>query len=89
MSAYIERQRMLSAPKRAIARWMTANLSRFVDRRTGEVDRTAMVEAWDLETQDGGVTTDPDHEAWTVAASLADVHEAAAKFRARRDGGGT
>jgi hypothetical protein len=32
---------------------------------------TRMVETWDIETQDGGVTTDPDHVAWEVAVEVA------------------
>lgn len=61
--------------KAAIRHWMRANADRFVDRRTGEVDCTRMVEAWDHETQDGGVTTDPDHEAWAVAVEVSEEVE--------------
>lgn len=49
--------------QRAIRAWMVRNLDRFIDR-CGEVDCTGMVEEWDRETQDGGVTLDPDHVAW-------------------------
>jgi hypothetical protein len=61
----------LSAEKASVRRWMRANRARFEDRRTGEVDMTRMVETWDIETQDGGVTTDPDHVAWEVAVEVA------------------
>ena len=57
--------------KREISAWMARNADRFVDRRTGEVNLTALVEAWDRETQDGGVTTDPDHVAWEIAVDVA------------------
>lgn len=56
--------------KSKIYAWMKNNAHRFVDHRTGEVDYTRMVETWDIETQNGGVTTDPDHEAWDIALSF-------------------
>lgn len=65
--------------KKEIAKWMISNVDRFVDKRTGEVDCTTMVETWDRETQDGGVTTDPDHEAWDVAVHVATVMEGATR----------
>ena len=60
-----------SSSKAPIRRWMLANVDRFIDRRTGEIDCTSMVETWDNETQNGGVTTDPDHIAWDVAVEVA------------------
>lgn len=61
---------LLSNERRAIRRWMCANFERFVERSTAECDLTKMVETWDIETQDGGVTADPDHVAWDVAVAV-------------------
>lgn len=56
--------------EKVIRAWMNRNVGRFVDPRTGEVDCTSMVEAWDRETGDGGRTLDPDHPAWDVAVRV-------------------
>ena len=40
-----------------------------IDRKTGELDMTALVEDWD-QTWGDGSTTDPDHPAWTFALEL-------------------
>lgn len=70
-SAPIVVQRTDAAPSRAsIRRWMLANMEDYRDRRTGEINLTDLVEAWDRACADGGVTLDPDHIAWDVAASL-------------------
>lgn len=59
------------APSRASIRsWMRAHVEEHRDGRTGEVNATALVEEWDRECADGGVTMDPDHPAWEIAASL-------------------
>lgn len=69
-----------SKPTRtSIRSWMIKNADRFMDRRTGELNTTALTEAWDFETQTGGVTLDPNHEAWDVAVAIADRLERAAK----------
>jgi len=56
---------------RAIRRWMVANVEKFIDE-CGEVNATAMVEAWDLACGQGGDTLDPDHVAWEVAAQVSE-----------------
>ena len=55
----------------SIRRWMKANAASFEDPRTGEVDLTAMVEAWDAEEGTGAETLDCDHQAWEIAAEFA------------------
>lgn len=60
--------------ERAIYAWMLRNAHRFADS-CGEVDCTAMVEAWDFETEDGSVTRDSDHKAWDVAIEVATAWE--------------
>ncbi len=57
--------------RQQIARWMRAHKGEHVDRLTGEVNLTALVEAWDRACADGGATLDPDHIAWEVAAEVA------------------
>ncbi len=69
----------LSSQGRSIYGWMIRNADRFIDQRTGEVNATRMVEAWDNETQTGSVTLDSDHEAWDVAVKVADIIEHGAK----------
>lgn len=76
-----------SSSKAPIRRWMLANVDRFIDRRTGEIDCTSMVETWDNETQNGGVTTDPDHIAWDVAVEVAnETHHKMREVRPRARG---
>lgn len=68
--------------------WMYRNLETFVYAKTGEVDCTAMVEAWDRECASGGDTLDPDHVAWEIAAELAEPNamtEEQAKAALRAD----
>lgn len=55
----------------AIAQWMRAHKSEHVDRTTGEVNLTALVEAWDRACADGSATLDPDHAAWEIAVEVA------------------
>ena len=70
-SAPLVSQHTEAAPSRAsIRRWMLAHKEVYRDRRTGELNLTEMVEAWDRVCADGGATLDPDHLAWDVAASL-------------------
>ena len=70
-SAPLVSQRTESAHSRAsIRRWMLANRNDYRDRRTGELNLTDLVEAWDRACADGGSTLDPDHLAWDVAADL-------------------
>jgi len=70
-SAPLVSQRTESAHSRSsIRRWMLTNMEDYRDRRTGELNLTDMVEAWDRACADGGATLDPDHIAWDVAASL-------------------
>ncbi len=59
------------SPSRAeIRRWMVANQADYIDPKTGELNWTALVEAWDRSCADGGATLDPDHIAWEIAVSL-------------------
>jgi hypothetical protein len=62
-----------------IRKWMLNNAERFMDRHTGEINCTALTEAWDSETQNGAVTLDPDHVAWDVAVQVSDAVERAAR----------
>jgi hypothetical protein len=57
--------------RQQIARWMRAHKGEHVDRLTGEVNLTALVEAWDRACADGGATLDRDHIAWEVAVEVA------------------
>lgn len=53
-----------------IKRWMRAHLDEYRDPRTGEVNLTELVEAWDRECADGGATLDSDHIAWEIATKV-------------------
>lgn len=55
--------------EKSIRSWMSANSKRFIDA-CGEFDFTACVETWDVETQDGLQTLDPDHVAWDIAIGV-------------------
>lgn len=57
--------------RQQIARWMRTHKGEHVDRLTGEVNLTALVEAWDRACADGGATLDRDHIAWEVAVEVA------------------
>ena len=59
-----------SSGRAEIRRWMLANKEDHRDIRTGELNWTGLVEAWDRACADGGATVDPDHIAWDIAASL-------------------
>lgn len=60
-----------AAPTRhQIRRWMLSHIEEHRDPKTGEVNSTELVEAWDRTCSDGGATLDPDHIAWDVAAAL-------------------
>lgn len=60
------------APSRtSIVRWMAIHADEYRDGRTGEVNTTALVEAWDSACADGGATLDSDHIAWDVAVRFA------------------
>ena len=54
----------------AITRWMRANVNRFVDQATDEIDTTGMVEAWDRECATGKETLNPAHPAWDLAIEV-------------------
>lgn len=61
-----------AAPTRQqIARWMRDHKAEHADRLTGEVNLTALVEAWDRACADGGATRDPEHVAWEIAVDVA------------------
>lgn len=53
-----------------IRRWMRRHVDEYRDQRTGEVNLTALVEAWDRTCADGDATLDDDHPAWVVAAEF-------------------
>jgi hypothetical protein len=62
----------------AIRIWMKANANQFTDRQTGELNTTALVEAWDIECANGSATLDPNHPAWDIASQFTgyqSVHE--------------
>ena len=50
---------------------MEANKADHIDPKTGELNWTTLVEAWDGACADGGATLDPDHIAWEIAVSIA------------------
>lgn len=56
--------------EREIRAWMRAHVGRFEDRKTGEIDCTAMVETWDREMSNGKSTVDTDHPAWDIAVRV-------------------
>jgi hypothetical protein len=58
-----------------IRAWMQAHVGEHRDVRTGEINLTALVENWDHCCADGGVTLDPDHPAWEIAAQVAERAE--------------
>jgi hypothetical protein len=49
---------------------MEANKAEHIDAKTGELNSTTLVEAWDNACADGGATLDPDHIAWEIAVSI-------------------
>ena len=57
-----------------ILKWMRVNAPRFVDE-CGEVNATAMAEAWDVECSTGEATMSEHHPAWDVAAEVAGEYE--------------
>lgn len=57
--------------RQQIVRWMRAHKAEHVDRLTGEVNLTALVEEWDRACADGGATLDRDHIAWDIAVEVA------------------
>lgn len=62
----------MSAPSKSTIRaWMRLNAADHTDGRTGEVNCTSLVEAWDAEKGSGEETLDPDHPAWEVAVEVA------------------
>lgn len=54
----------------SIRRWMLANAEAHKDARTGEINCTSLVEAWDRDVAGGGATLDMDHPAWSVAVEV-------------------
>ena len=56
--------------RQQIAHWMRAHKAEHVDRLTGEVNLTALVEEWDRACADGGATLDRDHIAWDIAVEV-------------------
>lgn len=56
--------------EKQIKRWMLENHKRFIDRRTGELDCTTMVEVWDIENDQLGETLDSTHIAWDIAVEV-------------------
>lgn len=55
--------------------WMQGQVDQYVDAKTGEVNCTALVEAWDAECSTGESTLDPDHIAWDIAVDVAVAYE--------------
>lgn len=54
-----------------IRRWMKRNAIHYLDSKTGEVNLTALVEAWDTECDSGEETLDSSHPAWDIAVEAA------------------
>lgn len=51
------------------------NVDNFIDNSTGEVNCTALVEAWDRQCDSGEATLDENHIAWEVAVEVAEKVE--------------
>jgi hypothetical protein len=64
--------RFVKVDRKAIQRWMDLNAERFRDE-CGEIDLTAMVEAWDAECSTGSATLNPHHPAWDIAVCAKQV----------------
>jgi hypothetical protein len=56
--------------------WMRAHVEEHRDGRTGEVNHTALVDAWDRDCAGGEVTLDHDHPAWDIAIGVGDARVA-------------
>lgn len=61
--------------EKVIYKWMIENVENFRDRKTGEINCTKMVEAWDDEEGDGTETLDELHPAWDIAVDVAEECE--------------
>ncbi len=70
-----QRRPLRAEVEQTALRWMRRRVHDFVDPRTGEVDTTAMVEAWDRAEAGGGATLDSDHPAWDAAVRVAEGFE--------------
>lgn len=69
---------LVEDPER-IRKWMTQHVGEFVDPRTGEVNCTALTEAWDSAESTGEATLDSDHIAWEIAVDVGENFEQANK----------
>jgi hypothetical protein len=58
--------------EKEIRTWMRTHRGDHADRKTNEVDCTALVEAWDHQQSTGMATLDPDHIAWDIAVEVAE-----------------
>lgn len=56
--------------KKDIQLWMMRNIKDHIDSKTGEVNCTSLVEAWDNECSTGEATLDEDHPAWDIAVEV-------------------
>jgi len=63
---------MASKTNKQIKAWMSANRDDFIDARTGEINLTGLVEAWDSAEGTGDETLDEDHPAWGIAVEIDD-----------------
>jgi hypothetical protein len=52
--------------------WMRAHRAEHVDKETGDLDLTALVEAWDEACSTGEATEDEHHVAWELAVEVYD-----------------
>jgi hypothetical protein len=66
------------AANMSIKAWMKRNVSRFVDV-CGEVNCTALVEAWDAQEANGSETLDNMHPAWDIAVDVGEWYESTRK----------
>jgi len=66
----------------AIRKWMQNNVAQYLDE-CGEVNCTALTEAWDSACSTGEATLDSNHEAWDIAVDVGTACEAAQKRAAK------
>jgi len=58
-----------------ILSWMRANAKDHIDPKTGELNCTALVEAWDAAEGTGKETLQHSHPAWDLAVEIAEELE--------------
>lgn len=56
--------------KKEIKDWMDNNLSLHIDKLTGDLNCTSLVESWDSNQSTGVETLDNHHIAWDIAIDI-------------------